>query len=180
MTQVRDLCSKDKISNVVQLLTSACSYVDQPGSEALNLTFASSTSAILRVDTSDTDASTGRKSVRIESKNQYNYGLFVFDILHTPFGCGTWPALWLTDQANWPDHGEIDVVEAVNTAATGNQMTLHTTSDCRMNVKRKESGKALTTDCLNSTDDNAGCGVQGASSTYGQTVNDDGGAVSHM
>ena len=65
-------------------------YVDQPGSEQMNLTFASSTSAVLRVDTSETDATTGRKSVRITSKNTYNDGLFIFDILHTPYGCGTW------------------------------------------------------------------------------------------
>ena len=65
-------------------------YVDQAGSQQMNLTYASSTSAVLRVDTSETDASTGRKSVRISSKNQYNDGLFIFDILHTPYGCGTW------------------------------------------------------------------------------------------
>ena len=65
-------------------------YVDQPGSEQLNLTHASSVSAALKVDTSETDASTGRKSVRITSKNTYNDGLFIFDITHAPFGCGTW------------------------------------------------------------------------------------------
>ena len=83
------------------------SYVDEAGSMQMNLTYASSTSAVLRVDTSETNAITGRKSVRIESKNQYNDGLFIFDILHTPYGCGTWPAVWLTDPANWPNHGEI-------------------------------------------------------------------------
>ena len=65
-------------------------YVDQPGSEQLNLTFTSPTSAVMRVDTSETDASTGRKSVRITSKNTYNDGLFIFDVLHSPYGCGTW------------------------------------------------------------------------------------------
>ena len=65
-------------------------YVDQAGSEQMNLTFASSTSAVMRVDTSVADASTGRFSVRITSKNTYNDGLFVFDVLHTPYGCGTW------------------------------------------------------------------------------------------
>jgi len=74
-------------------------------SSQYNLTYASSSSAVLRVDTTDTDASTGRYSVRITSKKQYDSGLFVFDILNTPYGCSTWPALWLTDPSNWPTNG---------------------------------------------------------------------------
>lgn len=58
-------------------------YVDQAGSAALNLTFATATSAILRVDTTDTNATTGRKSARISSKKQYDSGLFIFDILNS-------------------------------------------------------------------------------------------------
>lgn len=145
-----------------------------------NLTYATSTSAVLKVDTTDTDASTGRYSVRITSKKQYNSGLFVFDILHSPYGCSTWPALWLSDPNNWPDHGEIDVVEAVNQATTGNQMTLHTTNDCSMKVKRKETGTVVNTDCYNGTDGNAGCGVKGEVATYGEAFNDNGGGVYAM
>ncbi|MCJ1246803.1 hypothetical protein MMC30_004012 [Trapelia coarctata] len=155
-------------------------YVDQAGSTQMNLTYASATSAVLRVDTSETAATTGRKSVRIESKNQYNSGLFIFDILHAAFGCGTWPSVWLTDPANWPAHGEIDVIEAVNQGTSGNQVTLHTADGCSMNVKRQETGTVLATNCLNSTDNNAGCGVQGAGSTYGQTFNNIGGGVYAM
>lgn len=144
-----------------------------------NLTYASSTSAVLRVDTTDTDASTGRYSVRITSKKQYSSGLFVFDILHSPYGCSTWPALWLSDPSNWPENGEIDVVEAVNQATTGNQMTLHTSEGCTMKAKRKETGDVLTTNCWNGTDDNAGCGVRGEDDTYGEALNNNGGGVSH-
>ncbi|KAK5141769.1 hypothetical protein LTR04_002478, partial [Oleoguttula sp. CCFEE 6159] len=135
-------------------------YVDAQvaTSAQYNLTYASSSSAVLRVDTTDTNANTGRYSVRISSKKQYNSGLFVFDILNTPYGCSTWPALWLTDPANWPAHGEIDVVEAVNGATTGNQMTLHTSDGCNMDRKRKETGTVLTKNCWNGTDSNAGCG----------------------
>jgi len=43
------------------------------------------------------EAGTGRNSVRIGSKKQYTKGLFIFDIKHTPTGCGTWPALWLSE-----------------------------------------------------------------------------------
>ncbi|OCK75986.1 glycoside hydrolase family 16 protein, partial [Lepidopterella palustris CBS 459.81] len=155
-------------------------YVDAPGSQSLNLTYASSSTAILRVDTSDPAATTGRKSVRITSKKQYSSGLFVFDVVNTPYGCSTWPALWLTDPSNWPTNGEIDVLEAVNGATTGNQMTLHTTNGCKMNRKRKETGKALTTNCYNGTDENAGCGVQGPKNTFGQALNANGGGVYAM
>jgi hypothetical protein len=89
-------------------------YVPEAQAKQLNLTYASSNSAVLRVDTSVTqdsepNASTGRFSVRLTSKKTYGVGsLFLFDVLHTPVGCATWPALWLTDPNNWPQNGEID------------------------------------------------------------------------
>jgi beta-glucanase (GH16 family) len=114
-------------------------YISRDNAEWLNLTYATSTSAVLRVDTtySGSEAANGRQSVRITSNNTYAHGLFIFDILHTPYGCGTWPALWLTDPNNWPAHGEIDVVEAANKGTYGNQATLHTSEGCSMGVKRK-------------------------------------------
>jgi hypothetical protein len=76
---------------------------------AHNLTYASESSAILRVDTTADgyDATTGRWSVRISSKQRYDSGLFVFDVLHSPVGCATWPALWSSDDNNWPDNGKL-------------------------------------------------------------------------
>ena len=64
------------------------SYVDQATAISSNLTFAGESSAILRADSTDTNAKNGRNSVRITSKKQYHSGLFVFDIKHTPYGCG--------------------------------------------------------------------------------------------
>lgn len=150
-----------------------------------NLTYASSTSAILRVDTSTTTNSnpnslTPRSSVRITSKTTYATGLFIFDVIHTPYQCGTWPALWLTDPSNWPEHGEIDVMEAVNQADTGNQMTLHTSADCSMKVKRKETGEQLYTSCVNTTNDNAGCGVKAKPASFGSAFNAVGGGIMAM
>ena len=115
--------------------------------------------------------------MRLESKASYNEGLFIFDIIHTPHGCGTWPALWLTDPANWPTNGEIDVVETNNKATDGNAVTLHTTDGCDMDVKRKMTGHAQFTTCLNSTNSNSGCGVQAPPSSYGEEMNQKGGGV---
>jgi hypothetical protein len=161
----------------VTLHTHLSSYAARDAALTLNLTYASTASAILRVDTSNTDSTTGRISARVESKQTYNSGLFIFDILHSPYGCSTWPALWLTDPSNWPLNGEIDVLEATNTASTGNQVTLHTTHNCKMDVKRKQSGKPLHNDCYNGTNANAGCGVLAPTNTIGAQFNANNGGV---
>lgn len=149
-----------------------------------NLTYATDDTAVLRVDTTvgpgdEPDASTGRFSVRVTSKTTYDEGLFLFDVKHTPYGCGTWPALWLTDPSNWPDNGEVDIMEAINQADEGNQMTLHTSKGCSVGgVKRKQSGDSLSGTCNANKNDNAGCGVQGDEDSYGQGFNDkDGGMM---
>ncbi|KAK7967382.1 endo-1-3(4)-beta-glucanase [Apiospora aurea] len=160
-------------------------YVPREQAQQLNLTHATAQSAVMKVDTSvgpgsNPDASTGRFSVRVSSKKQYNSGLFIFDVKHTPYGCGTWPALWLVDENEWPKSGEIDIMEAVNKADKGNQMTLHTTDGCDMSVKRKMTGTTLQNDCFNETNSNAGCGVQGNDASYGATYNAAGGGIMAM
>lgn len=52
-----------------------------------------------------------RDSVRLEGKKRFDRGLFILDVRHMPDGCGVWPAWWLTDEANWPMNGEVDVLE---------------------------------------------------------------------
>ncbi len=71
-------------------------------------------------------------------------------------------------------------MEAVNTATTGNQMTLHTTNGCSMSVKRQETGTVLSNNCYNGTDNNAGCGVSGPASSFGAAFNAAGGGVMAM
>ncbi|KAL9056208.1 MAG: hypothetical protein Q9162_003088 [Coniocarpon cinnabarinum] len=142
-----------------------------------NTTFVSPDSAFVQVDRTGSNEITGRHSARVTSLKQYNDGLFLFDVKHSPYGCATWPAIWLTDPSNWPLHGEIDIVETVNQGSSGVHSTLHTTNDCSMKVKRKQSGSVDGKNCYNGTDANNGCGVVGATDTYGAALNQNGGGV---
>lgn len=77
------------------------------------------------------DGNNKRESIRLEGKQRYNHGLFVLDLDHMPTGAGVWPAFWMTDEAHWPDHGEIDIVEPIN-HQTQAKVALHTGGQCRM------------------------------------------------
>lgn len=72
-----------------------------------------------------------RESIRLEGKTRFDRGLFILDMDHMPTGCGVWPAFWLTDEANWPDNGEIDIVEGVNNQEVA-KTALHTSKECDM------------------------------------------------
>lgn len=72
-----------------------------------------------------------RNSVRLEGLKRYNRGLFIIDVRHMPAGCGTWPAFWMSDEANWPVNGEIDIIEGVNTQSK-TKTALHATRVCQM------------------------------------------------
>ncbi|KAL1974921.1 hypothetical protein VTN31DRAFT_5125 [Thermomyces dupontii] len=152
-------------------------YLNAEGAAYSNLTYASDDAAVIKVDTQYDNAIGGRNSIRIESKRTYDRGLFIFDIAHAPHGCGTWPALWLSDTYNWPTNGEIDVVEATNKGTFGNSMTLHTTEGCTMNVRRKQTGSVVSKDCYNATNNNEGCGVKAGPASFGPEFNDNGGGV---
>ncbi|KAF8217156.1 glycoside hydrolase family 16 protein [Mycena galopus ATCC 62051] len=154
-------------------------YVDKATAQSLNLTYASDDTFILRADfktvISDSSA-TGRDSVRIRTNNAYTTHAAVFDIVHMPQGCGTWPAVWETNEANWPAGGEVDIVEGVNDQGT-DQVTLHTSPGCEMPATgRTQTGTALELDCDTSVNGNAGCGVTvGQAPSFGPTFNADGG-----
>ncbi|KAL2020879.1 hypothetical protein VTK56DRAFT_7870 [Thermocarpiscus australiensis] len=122
---------------------------------------------------------TGRPSVRLTSKKAYTKGLFIADIAHMPAGttdsgsCGLWPAFWMFGP-DWPNSGEIDILEGVNTQSS-NSITLHTSAGCSVaNTNSIPSTKLVSPDCQG----NEGCSqATQATNNYGAGFNAAGGGV---
>ncbi|THH11275.1 hypothetical protein EW145_g754 [Phellinidium pouzarii] len=152
-------------------------YVDESTALADNLTFTSSDTFIMRADATTTLSASdlGRNSVRIKSDKTYTTHVVVFDTRHMPEGCGTWPAAWETLESDWPDGGEVDIIEGVNNESP-NQSTLHTSPDCTIPSGLAMTGKSAATNCDTSVNGNSGCGVQNnKANNYGPSFNSAGG-----
>jgi len=139
--------------------------------------------AVMRVETTQT-VSGNRQSVRITTQSQFNGGLVIMDSVHMPTGCGTWSAFW-SNGPNWPDGGEIDIVEGVHDY-TNNQATIHTDVGCTL---PSSSSNALAisgtvvggTDCAALTTGNQGCGIRASTNnSFGAGFNANGGGVYAM
>lgn len=101
--------------------------------------------------------------------------MFILDANHIPFGCSVWPAFWTRGQ-NWPNGGEIDVIETVNLMQTY-QMALHTLQGCSQPQDVSQLGKALSTDCSAATN-SQGCAVmENQDDTVGEGFASAGGGV---
>ncbi|EAU81590.1 glycosyl hydrolase family 16 [Coprinopsis cinerea okayama7 len=153
-------------------------YVDMETSKQQNLTFAVDDKFILRADsTSFLDPNgPGRNSVRIRSWKTYTTHVAVFDVKHMPQGCGTWPAIWEVQGDNWPNGGEVDILEGVNDEGP-NAATLHTSPGCRMPASRSDQrGIRVLDNCDATINSNIGCPVQFPTpQSYGPAFNEIGG-----
>jgi hypothetical protein len=75
---------------------------------------------LLRIDVSTiSNYNDIRRSIRINTTDTFNEGLFIARIQHIPQGMGVWPAFWLTGASlrgsgRWACEGEIDIIEGVN------------------------------------------------------------------
>eukprot|EP01089_Gocevia_fonbrunei_P014312 TRINITY_DN3896_c0_g1_i1.p1 TRINITY_DN3896_c0_g1~~TRINITY_DN3896_c0_g1_i1.p1 ORF type:complete len:313 (+),score=67.57 TRINITY_DN3896_c0_g1_i1:198-1136(+) len=135
---------------------------------------------IISVDTRGPASGRGRNAVRIQTDKTYTDGLFVMDLDHMPEGCATWPAWWLCG-ANWPNNGEIDIIEGVNKATT-DLSTLHTSNGCTQNNVNSNSftGNMVSKNCyINAPNQyaNQGCSIVSPNGMYGSALNAQGGGV---
>ena len=138
----------------------------------------SSYAIFMGVDTKEV-APQGRASVRVSSDDTFQHALVIADVVHMPGGiCGTWPAFWMLGK-DWPNNGEIDIIEGVNDQYT-NSMTLHTAAGPVIE-NGTFRGDLITSNCdINAPGQptNAGCSIGDVSNlTFGPDFNSAGGGV---
>ncbi|KAL6868377.1 family 16 glycoside hydrolase [Trichoderma novae-zelandiae] len=152
-------------------------YVDAQTANAQGLAGISSGGIFMGTDSTTQNPAGGRQSVRLTSQQQFNHGLFIADIAHMPGSiCGVWPAFWMFGP-DWPNSGEIDIIEGCNTGTT-NQVTLHTAPGFNIaNEGSDSSTQLLGSDC-GPSNTNSGCGQRTADNqNYGDGFNAIGGGV---
>ncbi|KAI1102166.1 glycoside hydrolase family 16 protein [Jackrogersella minutella] len=138
----------------------------------------------LGVDSNNTYTTSdkGRPSVRLTSHDSFTHGLFIADIYHMPSStCGTWPAFWAfnnqDDGSNWPEGGELEIIEGANTADR-NLFSAHTTAGCQA-PSTGFTGEQGSVHCSPSPE-NIGCNYASPTSdttSYGDAFNAEGGGV---
>ncbi|KAE8210777.1 hypothetical protein CF327_g5395 [Tilletia walkeri] len=127
-------------------------------------------------------SSEGRASVRMHSKKSMRDGLLVAKISKMPVGCGTWPAFWTVTTDQWPNGGEIDILEGVNAVSTSskpNLASLHTTDGCTIGPGKSQNstGFSYQENCSYQP----GCSQQFSDdNTYGTDFNENGGGYFAM
>jgi hypothetical protein len=135
----------------------------------------------------------GRKSIRLSSKLVLNgNNLVVIDLEHMPTtagnaglpkGCSVWPAFW-TCGSDWPNNGEIDVIEYVNTDSKI-ATTLHTGDGCDQASEDISTFTGKWSDNNGSPNDNCyiyapnqysntGCSIVGQDNSVGAAFNNNG------
>ncbi|GAA5924509.1 hypothetical protein JCM1841_004606 [Sporobolomyces salmonicolor] len=138
----------------------------------------------LGVSTAQNSGST-RQAIKLTSKQTYQDGLYVWDVQKMPQVCGSWPAIW-SSGADWPNQGEIDVVEYVSRQSM-NSFSVHTalidpSSSPRAGSNGYTGVKMLATtqglDCDADATSSQGCGFRTTrNDTAGPGANANGGGV---
>jgi hypothetical protein len=165
------------------------------------------------VDTGGLTKAHVRRSIKLTSKSSFSVGedqwlrsmLAVIDVAHVPTGCATWPAFWMANEAAWPKHGEIDIIETTNLDAEVTT-TLHTCGPASAHDSKSKKNCAGATKCTMEAESkdlftgtwapgnsaaeafncdidapgqygNQGCSILGEQGTAGKALNDGGGGM---
>jgi len=188
-----DFFSKFKFWTATDPSQGTVAYVGAEEAQRLGLIQATLQEAIIRPDsTSVLVPGQGRKSVRIQSRNAYNAGLFVAKINHMPTGCGVWPAFWMYGEDAehvWPAWGEYDILEGVHEQAHV-RTTLHTGATCSQQslvpgqdfLGMWEAGESKPSADMCNVDApqqfyNQGCSQRGPPGSFGMGFNRNGGGT---
>lgn len=130
----------------------------------------------LGVDSTNTysTASTGRKSLRLQSWGYFDNGLLVGDFAHVPVaGCGMWPAFWVYQGETSETYAEIDILENVN-VHTANTHSLYTSEQCTIDITKGNLVPEKSTDChwTSTGPSSQGCSFNAEEGTFNQPFND--------
>ena len=183
---IQDDYSPSNFANMFDFFTDAdptsgyVNYISQSAAQSAGLYSANSNSVYMGVDSKNVATGRGRDSIRVSSKKSYNHGLIILDLAHMPGGqCGSWPAFWLLGP-DWPNQGELDIIEGVNSQTT-NAFAGHTNAGCSITNTGAFSGTMATNNCdINAAGQgtNVGCTIHtGNTQTYGEGFNAAGGGV---
>ncbi|PAV18529.1 glycoside hydrolase family 16 [Pyrrhoderma noxium] len=95
-------------------------YLDQGTALQRNLTYASGNKFIVRADDTNVvpSGARGRDSIRITSHKAYTDSIIILDLAHMPGGCGQWSAFWSYSPNDWPNGGEVDMIEIATSTQT--------------------------------------------------------------
>jgi hypothetical protein len=132
-----------QIMNIPDPSSGFVQYVDAATAKSKSLVGIRNGQVYLGADSITNNTTNGRPSVRVESTDYFTTGLFIADIAHMPGNaCGVWPAYW-TSGPNWPNSGEIDIIEATNLQKTP-IITLHSGTGCTVaNTGRRRDRSLL-------------------------------------
>ncbi|KAJ5994096.1 hypothetical protein N7451_009820 [Penicillium sp. IBT 35674x] len=155
-------------------------YLDQASAESSGLVkVTDSGSVYIGVDHTTTlsTSGSGRDSVRVGTTKYYEHSLVVADLAHMPGSvCGSWPAFWTVGK-EWPQDGEIDIIEGVN-LQDHNEIVMHTAGTCAL-TDTGMSGTVNATGCGEALG-TVGCVIEGQTGSYGTSFNNNGGGVYAM
>ena len=131
-----------EIQNATDPSSGFVDYVDAATAKAKSLAGIRNDQVYLAADSVTENTTNGRPSIRVESTDSWTTGLFIADIAHMPGNsCGVWPAYW-TSGPDWPNSGEIDIIEAINLQKSP-IITLHSGTGCTVANTGSAAGSVL-------------------------------------